>query len=492
MGNITDLMFMRQHIVEQFDDLYYKFPEERFVGRYEFTRPMLLLRDLDLIKKITVKDFEYFIDHRSLMDEVMEPLIGRNLFSLSSEEWKDMRATLSPAFTSAKMRSMVPFMLDASNTMMQTLKDKIKLSGADYVDVESRDIVTQYTIDVIASCAFGLKVNSHKENDNEFYTAGSEIVSVTLRKMLIGISHTLFPKFSKYFGLQLLSKKTSDFFRRIILDTMKERESKNIMRPDMIHLLMEAKKGKLAYDEKQNESDASFAAVEESHVGRKHVNRDWSNDDLVAQAVLFFIAGNDTVSTAMTFLLYELAINPDVQERLVQEIKEHNIKTGSKFDFTSVQNIKYLDMVVSEVLRLWPPAVGTDRQCAKDYNMGKPNSTCTQDYIIRKGEAVIIPVYAIHRNPEFFPDPLKFNPERFSDENKHKIKPLTYIPFGIGPRNCIGSRFALFELKVMIYNLLQQFVVSPCEKTPIPVKLLKGSFNLKIEGGHWLRFTVRK
>lgn len=147
---------------------------------------------------------------------------------------------------------------------------------------------------------------------------------------------------------------------------------------------------------------------------------------------------------------------------------------------------------LTEVLRLWPPAVGTDRQCAKDYNMGKPNSTCTQDYIIRKGEAVIIPVYAIHRNPEFFPDPLKFNPERFSDENKHKIKPLTYIPFGIGPRNCIGSRFALFELKVMIYNLLQQFVVSPCEKTPIPVKLLKGSFNLKIEGGHWLRFTVRK
>ncbi|XP_026331052.1 cytochrome P450 9e2-like, partial [Hyposmocoma kahamanoa] len=107
----------------------------------------------------------------------------------------------------------------------------------------------------------------------------------------------------------------------------------------------------------------------------------WSDDDLCAQAILFFLAGFETVSSAVSFLLYELAVNPDVQDKLYQEIRENKEKNNGKFDYNSIQNMVYMDMVVSETLRLWTPGFVLDRFCTKDYNMGKPNAKATEDYI---------------------------------------------------------------------------------------------------------------
>ncbi|KAJ8728443.1 hypothetical protein PYW08_016828 [Mythimna loreyi] len=493
VGNLLNELMRKKHIAETLDDMYHSFPEERFVGRYEFLKGVVIIRDLELVKKIAVKDFEHFLDHRMLVDDSVEPLFGRNLFSLRGQEWKDMRSTLSPAFTSSKMRAMVTFMMEVSDQMIGSLKKQIKESGDDYVDVDTKDLTTRYANDVIASCAFGLKVNSHDDRNNQFYNIGYETATSGFKRILIFFGYTCFPAIMKKFNVKLFSEATTDFFQSIVLNTMDERQKKNIYRPDMIHLLMEAKKGKLTHEEKSEEqTNTGFATVEESEVGKAKINREWSDTDLTAQAILFFVAGFETVSTAMSFLMYELAVHPDIQERLAQEIRDNDAKHGGKFDFNSIQNLTYLDMVISEVLRLWPPAPALDRLCTKDYNLGKANAEADKDYIIRKGEAAVIPMWAFHHNPEFFSDPYKFDPERFSEQNKHKIKPFTYFPFGLGPRNCIGSRFALCEIKVMVYQLFQQMEVSPCKKTKIPAVLRRDTFNLKIQGGEYVRFRVRK
>nr|ULR85442.1 cytochrome P450 [Spodoptera frugiperda] len=492
-GNMHTIIFRTEHINDVFTSLYDKFPEERFVGRYEFNKEVIFVRDLELIKKISVKDFEHFIDHRFILGN-SESYFSRNLLSLKGQEWKDMRSTLSPAFTSSKIRLMVPFMVEVGDQMIVSLKKKIAESKGGYIDIDCKDLTTRYANDVIASCAFGLKVDSQTEQNNEFYVMGKAATNFNFLQILKFFLILNIPRVTKMFKLDLVTKSVQKFFTNLVLDTMKEREMRNIVRPDMIHLLIEAKKGKLSHDDVKSNDDATgFATVEESSVGLRNViNREWSDNDLVAQAFLFFVAGFESVSSSVCFLLYELAINPDVQERLAQEIREYDAKNGGKFDFNSIQSMKYMDMVVSELLRRWPTAVATDRICQKDYNIGKPNATAEKDFIVRKGTAIMIAAFAFHHDPQYFPEPEKFDPERFSDENKHKINPTAYMPFGVGPRNCIGSRFALCEMKVITYQILRHFELSPCEKTCIPPRLATDNINLRLHGGHWLRFKLRK
>ncbi|XP_049869418.1 uncharacterized protein LOC126369166 [Pectinophora gossypiella] len=487
------IIFRIEHFTDIINKSYSAYRGERFVGKFEFLKPVLLLRDLELIKKVTVKDFEHFLDHTTTVDPNQDPVFGRNLFSLKGQEWKDMRSTLSPAFTSSKMKLMLPFMVEVGDQMVFNLKKSIKENNNPFLDVDAKDLTTRFANDVIATCAFGLKVDSHADKDNEFYKQGLMTTTFKISQLIFFLLSVALPKLGKLFKIKLFTEKTRNFFENLVTQTMEDREKRNIIRPDMIHLLMEAKKGKLTHDEKASaDPDAGFATVEESAVGKKEINRVWSDTDLIAQAVLFFVAGFETVSSAMTFLLYELAVNPDVQERLAQEIRETAARNAGKFDYNDIQRMTYMDMVVSEVLRLWPPAVATDRLCVKNYNMGKPNDKATQDFILRKGEGLQIPMWAIHRDPEYFPNPDKFDPERFSEENKHNIKPFTYFPFGLGPRNCIGSRFALCEVKVMIYQLLLHMEVTPGPKTTIPAQLDPASFNLRLKGGHWLRFKIRE
>ncbi|KOB76313.1 Cytochrome P450 protein, partial [Operophtera brumata] len=354
--------------------------------------------------------------------------------------------------------------INTRNTYWRKLKkdpkNKNKLN--DFIRERNRDLTTRYANDVIASCAFGVKVDSHTDEDNEFYVMGRNTANFGLKRILTYFGYCASPAIMKKLNIKLFEDDIKNFFKSLVMSNMKEREDRAILRPDMIHLLMEAKKGALKHDNTETkDADAGFSTVEESDIGKMTVNRTWSDEDLVSQAFLFFLAGFETVSSTMSFLLHELAVNPDVQERLVQEIRENDEKSGGKFDYSSIQNMTYMDMVVSgkavwhiliklycrvnegyEVLRLWPPVSGLGRICLKDYNLGKPYEKAQSDFIVRKGESVAIPVWAIHRDPAYFPDPERFDPERFSEQNKHSIKPFTYMPFGSGPRNCIGNNFS--------------------------------------------------
>lgn len=191
----------------------------------------------------------------------------------------------------------------------------------------------------------------------------------------------------------------------------------------------------------------------------------------------------------LTFAAYELAINPDIQAKLYDEIKKTNEKlNGQRITFDIIQKIKYLDQVVSESLRKWPPAVLTGRVCNKDFTF--EDSTSLR-FRIKKGCQVWIPIYGLHHDPLYFVNPDKFDPERFSDERRKDIVNGTYVPFGIGPRNCIGkknlhkllfrnliaffagSRLALMEIKAVLYNLVLNFIIEPNKHATIPITVKK-------------------
>lgn len=206
-----------------------------------------------------------------------------------------MRATLSPAFTGSKMRQMFDFVSEVGQQTANGMRDEI-VEGSDNV-FEFKALSMKFTVDVIATCAFGIEVNSFKNPDNEFYRMATKITNVNfVRQIFVFFGYIIFPKLMKKFGLYLMDKESTDFIHAATQETMKIREEKGIVRNDMINLLMQARKGQLTHNNYAEEKGAEgFATVEESELGQSKVKRTWDDLDITAQCLIFFLAGFDTV-----------------------------------------------------------------------------------------------------------------------------------------------------------------------------------------------------
>lgn len=182
----------------------------------------------------------------------------------------------------------------------------------------------------------------------------------------------------------------------------------------------------------------------------------------------------------MVFMLYELALNPDIQKRLRNEITTGIERNGGKLTYDLLFDLKYLDMVVNETLRKFPPVFLIMRKSSKDFKI--PGT----EMVIPANTDIHINVFSLHRDPEYFPNPEKFDPERFTPENVKNRKPFTFIPFGNGPRNCIGGRFGLLQAKLGIVRLISSFEFSPSERTTIPMKFSPPALFLAPIDNMWL------
>uniref|UniRef100_A0A182JEZ4 Uncharacterized protein n=1 Tax=Anopheles atroparvus TaxID=41427 RepID=A0A182JEZ4_ANOAO len=360
---------------------------------------------------------------------------------------------------------------------------------------EMKDVFARFASDVIATCAFGIKVDSLRNAENDFYVNGRKMMMFQRPIVLLKVfGFRLAPKLMGWLGLDAFDREQIDYFTEIIRDTLRTRDEHGIVRHDMVNLLMQARKGALKNQkEVKEESEVKgFATVEESDVGRMQVSKGMgmSEAEMVAQCLIFFLAGFDTVSTCLTFLAHELTVNRDVQDKLYEEIRETKESLGGgPLTYDAVQKMQLMDMVVSEALRMWSPIPSTDRICVRDYVVDDGENL---RFTIDKGTALIIPIAGLHHDPRYYPNPYKFDPERFSPENRDKINPNTYLPFGIGPRNCIGSRFALMEVKAIIYYMLMEFTFEKTPNTQIPLRLGKGFAGMRSEKGVFVELRSRK
>lgn len=482
-------IFQLTPMAESVTAMYNEFPNDRYIGTYQFGSKMLLIRHPELIKQITVKDFDHFVDHNQILFEDAEPLFSKNLMSLRGERWKEMRATLSPSFTSRKMKAMFGIIMECAQTFVRHFQRE----DEQVVTVELKDIFTRLTNDIIASASFGIVCDSLKERDNEFYKMGKEATTFTgFWKVLSFFTMMAFPRLAKFLGIRFFSEKVSAFFKNLVVSNMEAREKNGIVRPDMIHLLMQARKGKLEHDRDNEVIDSGFAVIEESAIGKERKrNLQLTDDDITAQALIFFFAGFESVATLMCFTVYELAADPFVQQKLRMEIDNVLKESNGTLTYETLLKMEYLDMVISETLRKWPTAVGTDRVCVKPYTI-EPEREGEKPLHLEKGDVISILMYGMHRDEALFPNPDRFDPERFNSENKKNIAPYTYIPFGVGPRSCIANRFALLETKILIFNLIQHFEVVAVDKSDIPIKLSSKQFTLNAKNGFWFGFKSRR
>ncbi|XP_055908122.1 uncharacterized protein LOC129942964 [Eupeodes corollae] len=461
VGNQKDFIFRKVSMFDNVRNHYNQFDTKIF-GLFDLRSPAYAIRDPELLKRITIKEFDHFVNHRIAFRD--GGLLDKAVNNLRDQRWKDMRSTLSPVFTGSKMRQIFVLINEVARESMEFLKKNREAK----IDFNIKDYFTRFTNDVIASAVFGIKVNSYKEDTNEFYVMGRRITHFSIwQNMIFFVAHNLKP-IMRFFKIQLFDKKDTNYFLYLVMDAMRYRQKNKIFRPDMVNMMMEARGLFVNEDKKSSKSN------------------EWTDDEIVAQFFIFFFAGFEPTSVLMCFAAHELMVNPDCQERLREEIREVKASLdGKPLTYEILQGMKYMDMVISETLRRWPPATVTDRQCNKDFHYKDDDV----DVTIKAGDYIWIPIAGYHMDEKYFPNPTKFDPERFSDENKGNIQPCTYVPFGIGPRICIANRFALLEAKSILFYLLSEFEIQPSHKSSIPMELTPGGINLGPKNGFWMKLV---
>lgn len=254
-----------------FLDMYKQFPNERFFGMYEVLgKPTYVIRDPELMKQITIKDFDHFVNHRTQIDVAHEPLMGRSMFMARDQHWRQLRSLISPAFTGSKMRLMLTLVGECTQGFMAHLERD--LAGQSRV-IDVLDVARRYTSDTIATAAFGLEVNSLENPDNEFYKMGNSVSDFNGVQGLKFLGYSGFPGLMKLLRIPFFNTKQSKFIRSLVHDTIAHREQSKLRRNDMIDLLIEAKNGHLFHnaDEPEAGADMGFATVEESHIGKDNM-----------------------------------------------------------------------------------------------------------------------------------------------------------------------------------------------------------------------------
>lgn len=464
-GNMARVIFRRTTFVEHMVDIYNIHKEAKYVGCYDFTYPVLMIRDLELIKNIAVKNFDHFTDHRNFTDPDLEPLFGNNLFSLRGDKWRGIRNLLTPAFTSSKMKAMFKLMSKCAETFSNSLNEQCAMKS---IEFNSKDIFTRYTNDAIATCAFGIAVDSMKDPNNEFYVLGKQATNFEGIKSLKFFIARSFPMFAKIFRMKLIDTEVEDFFYKLVSDTIKARDEQGINRPDMIQLMMETR---------GNKSDSKTPEL--------------TIESMTSQAFIFFFGGFDSTSTLMCFVAHQIAICPEVQKKLQFEIDQVMEKCNGEPTYEAINSMEYLDAVINETMRLYPAGAFIDRLCTKNYEL-PPTLPGAKPVMLKPGDNVWFGVWPMQRDPQYFSDPETFNPDRFMGDAKTNFNQNAFMPFGIGPRMCIGNRFALLETKVLFLYLLAKFDIIIGKKMLLPLRLSKSTFNLMAEGGFWLDLKPRK
>ena len=273
-GNFTDVWLFRKTIGEVHQRSYKKLEGEKFGGIYTFAEPRFLVRDPDIIKNILVKDFQFFHDHGLFRDEDIEPLSG-NLFLIGGIRWKNLRAKLTPTFTSGKMKMMFQIFVDCGIELGSILEK----SASNEEIIEIKDILARYSTDIISSAAFGIKCNCLQNPDAEFRQWGRKFFAPSFRNGVTAFLNETNPNIMSVLKVTPIDAKISKYFRSMVFDTVNYREKNNVTRNDFLQLLIQIKnKGKI---DEENE-------VPEMN-GYGTLENNFNEEGMYAQFVFFLV-----------------------------------------------------------------------------------------------------------------------------------------------------------------------------------------------------------
>lgn len=407
-------------------------------GTFTMFTPTLMVADPLLLKEIMIRNFASF-PNTEFIRQVGDPVLDNMLVALLNNEWRTTRKIVSPVFSTSKIKQMVVTANECAKDMIRNFAEAARKG----TPCDVKLVFGAYALDVTAQSTFSFKLDSHRDVNNPFVLQAKRFFAADYNWR--AFFSFQFPRLSKMLGIRIFCPDAVEYFSGLMTDLMQRRVVGNKNEEtDFVHLLTNAE------------------CKEEDGLQQKDANkRGLTKNQVLAQAVLFFVAGYDTTTIAMSMAVYYLAQHKHIQERLIEEIEDVR-KNQSDITYEVVMGLEYLDAVCSEVLRMNPPVQMTYRTCVE--------STVLGNIAIDKGTFIRIPIFAIQHDEKFFVEPDVFDPDRFLGKNKEDVVPFSFLPFGEGPRQCIGMKFASMSFKLGLFHALSRFSFETCSETEIPPK----------------------
>nr|WKR34930.1 cytochrome P450 CYP4NQ25 [Monolepta hieroglyphica] len=376
---------------------------------------------------------------KSILYDHFHNWLGQGLLTSKGIKWKKHRRMLTPAFHFSILDNFIDVFERVGDVFVKKLEENV---GKDF---NIYPLVSLCTLDIICESAMGISINAQTDGDSEYVRNVKAICALLTDRNFSPLDARLYPFTINYYKEKKILNVLHSHTDAVIHKRIKEIKTAG---------------GAVDVDESGVKKKWAFLdLLLKSTIDGKPLTR----SDIREEVDTFMFEGHDTTSSAISFAIYELANHPAVQQKAIEEQKElfgDDLRNIRQVTIADLQNMKYLELVLKETLRLYPSVPFFARVTSEEFAWG--NST------IPKGQQIIVFPYVIQRNEKYFPNPLEFIPERFLEiDGRH---PYRYIPFSAGPRNCIGQKFAMLEMKSAISNVLRNFELLPA-KTDQEMKL---------------------
>ncbi|CAD6208793.1 GSCOCT00003601001.2-RA-CDS [Cotesia congregata] len=398
-----------------------------------------------------------------------KPWLGEGLLISGGEKWRTHRKIIAPTFHLNVLKTFVPLFYENSIDLVKRLKSEV---GKEF---DVHDYLSAVTVDILINTAMGVRGKKRENTGFDYAMAVMDLCNIVHQRqynIMLRIDQLF--KFSKYASQQ---EKLLNTIHTLTGGVIKKKKQEY------------AEKGELAYPEefrkisnnntsnntskveieKINESKMRYARddldeIDENDVGEKRrlafldllleLNRNGSTlteEEVREEVDTIMFEGHDTTAAGSSFTLCVLGVHKDIQDRVYEELNEIFKGSDRPCTFQDTLEMKYLERVIMESLRMFPPVPAIARELKQDVKIA------TGGYVLPRGSTVIVPPYQIHRLEEYYPDPEVFNPDRFLPEHTQNRHYYAYVPFSAGPRSCVGRKYAMLKLKVLISTIIRNY-----------------------------------
>jgi cytochrome P450 len=338
--------------------------------------------------------------------------IGQGLLTSDGEYWLKQRRAIQPGFHRKRLQGISYIMMDEINAFIRDRLDPLAESGETF---DMSKLMTELAFRVVSKSLFGGAVGMEELERID------AAVSATQQQVVTEVRQPYLLPWMWLNGTQQRNRRLIEETDEIILENIRHRQTSGERHDDLLDMLIETR-----YEDGSGMTEQQL--------------RD--------EAVILYVAGHETSAVALAWAWALIAQHPEVERQLLESVTK--TLGGEDPSFEKLRELGYTLQVIEETMRLYPPAWITDREALEDDDTGL-------GVTFKKGRDVIVFIYGLHNNPKYWDEPEAFRPERFTPENKKKHTPYAYLPFGGGPRLCIGNNFALMEMQFVLAQMIRRY-----------------------------------